>query len=167
LLARFRNLVVHLMENTVTGTETSRARERCGSNLCSKFVLPPCLYRTRVPKYLLVGCPYCPLLRRRLNDDPPYTNSKASKARSVGATNLNRASSRSHAVLTVEINILDEERQKSPSAIFLRTLRAPGADFTFPALTGKLVLVDLAGSENNKVWRQLGATCPILMILCR
>ncbi|KAF9652469.1 kinesin-domain-containing protein [Thelephora ganbajun] len=57
--------------------------------------------------------------------------SKASKARSVGATNLNRASSRSHAILTVEMNILDEERQKT--------------------LTGKLVLVDLAGSENNKM----------------
>ena len=44
-----------------------------------------------------------------------WNNSKASKARSVGATNLNRASSRSHAVLTVEMNILDEERQKSRS----------------------------------------------------
>ena len=50
-------------------------------------------------------------IQRRLN----YGNSKASKARSVGATNLNHASSRSHAILTVEMNILDEERQKSGS----------------------------------------------------
>ena len=78
------------------------------------------------------------------------TNSKASKARSVGATNLNRASSRSHAVLTVEMNILDEERQKSRSFPH-GAPREFGTDLPLLALTGKLVLVDLAGSENNKV----------------
>ncbi|PPQ86673.1 hypothetical protein CVT25_006748 [Psilocybe cyanescens] len=55
----------------------------------------------------------------------------ATKHRSVGATNLNRASSRSHAVLTIEASILD-----------------PVANTT---LTGKINLVDLAGSENNKL----------------
>ncbi|KAF8191738.1 kinesin-like protein, partial [Pholiota molesta] len=55
----------------------------------------------------------------------------ATKHRSVGATNLNRASSRSHAVLTIEVSMLDTV-----------------ANMT---LTGKINLVDLAGSENNKL----------------
>ncbi|KAF8623194.1 hypothetical protein AX17_007517 [Amanita inopinata Kibby_2008] len=57
--------------------------------------------------------------------------SRASKHRSVGATNLNRASSRSHAVLTIEVAMLDPTDNKT--------------------LTGKINLVDLAGSENNKL----------------
>ncbi|KAF8634231.1 hypothetical protein AX15_000994 [Amanita polypyramis BW_CC] len=56
---------------------------------------------------------------------------RASKHRSVGATNLNHASSRSHAVLTIEIALLDPADNKT--------------------LTGKINLVDLAGSENNKL----------------
>ncbi|KIJ61547.1 hypothetical protein HYDPIDRAFT_96250 [Hydnomerulius pinastri MD-312] len=57
--------------------------------------------------------------------------SRASLHRSVGATNLNRASSRSHAVLTLEVTMTDSAAQKT--------------------LTGKINLVDLAGSENNKL----------------
>ncbi|KAF8137524.1 P-loop containing nucleoside triphosphate hydrolase protein [Boletus edulis] len=57
--------------------------------------------------------------------------SLASRHRSVGATNLNRASSRSHAVLTIEVTMSDSATQKT--------------------LTGKINLVDLAGSENNKL----------------
>ncbi|OJA15452.1 hypothetical protein AZE42_02215 [Rhizopogon vesiculosus] len=57
--------------------------------------------------------------------------SQASKHRSVGATNLNRASSRSHAMLTLEVTMTDSLAQRS--------------------LTGKINLVDLAGSENNKL----------------
>ncbi|KAG2143088.1 P-loop containing nucleoside triphosphate hydrolase protein [Suillus clintonianus] len=57
--------------------------------------------------------------------------SQASKHRSVGATNLNRSSSRSHAMLTLEVTMTDSSAQKS--------------------LTGKINLVDLAGSENNKL----------------
>ncbi|KAG6377420.1 P-loop containing nucleoside triphosphate hydrolase protein [Boletus reticuloceps] len=57
--------------------------------------------------------------------------SLASRHRSVGATNLNRASSRSHAVLTIEVTMTDSATQKT--------------------LTGKINLVDLAGSENNKL----------------
>ena len=38
---------------------------------------------------------------------------RASKHRSVGATNLNRASSRSHAVLTIEVTLLDPADNKS------------------------------------------------------
>ncbi|KAF9225788.1 kinesin-domain-containing protein [Gyrodon lividus] len=57
--------------------------------------------------------------------------SLASRHRSVGATNLNRASSRSHAVLTIEVTMTDSAAQKT--------------------LTGKINLVDLAGSENNKL----------------
>lgn len=60
--------------------------------------------------------------------DRVYT--QATKNRSVGATNLNRASSRSHAVLTVEVTMIDHE--------------------TNTTLMGKINLVDLAGSENNK-----------------
>ncbi|KAG7085767.1 hypothetical protein E1B28_003308 [Marasmius oreades] len=56
---------------------------------------------------------------------------QATKNRSVGATNLNRASSRSHAVLTIEITMLDAINNKTR--------------------IGKLNLVDLAGSENNKI----------------
>ncbi|KAJ3496514.1 hypothetical protein NMY22_g19800 [Coprinellus aureogranulatus] len=56
--------------------------------------------------------------------------SQATKNRSVGATNLNRHSSRSHAVLTVEATMIDHSNNTT--------------------LTGKINLVDLAGSENNK-----------------
>ncbi|KAJ6609058.1 P-loop containing nucleoside triphosphate hydrolase protein [Mycena sp. CBHHK59/15] len=55
----------------------------------------------------------------------------ANKQRSVGATNLNRASSRSHAVLTIEVEVADGGAGK--------------------VRTGKINLVDLAGSENNKL----------------
>ncbi|KAK2464524.1 hypothetical protein APHAL10511_003503 [Amanita phalloides] len=61
--------------------------------------------------------------------DSIYT--RASKHRSVASTNLNRASSRSHAVLTIEVALIDPTNQKT--------------------LTGKINLVDLAGSENNKL----------------
>ncbi|KAF8961771.1 kinesin-like protein, partial [Flammula alnicola] len=64
-------------------------------------------------------------------DDFDNIYNAATKHRSVGATNLNRASSRSHAVLTIEITMID-----------------PIANMT---LTGKINLVDLAGSENNKL----------------
>ncbi|KAG6810212.1 hypothetical protein H0H92_012858 [Tricholoma furcatifolium] len=56
---------------------------------------------------------------------------QATKHRSVGSTNLNRASSRSHAVLTIEARMYDPIENKT--------------------LTGKINLVDLAGSENNKL----------------
>ncbi|KJA21430.1 hypothetical protein HYPSUDRAFT_42080 [Hypholoma sublateritium FD-334 SS-4] len=55
----------------------------------------------------------------------------ATKHRSVGSTNLNHASSRSHAVLTIEVTMLDHIANTT--------------------LTGKINLVDLAGSENNKL----------------
>ncbi|PPQ74075.1 hypothetical protein CVT24_012945 [Panaeolus cyanescens] len=61
--------------------------------------------------------------------DSIYT--AATKHRSVGATNLNRASSRSHAVLTIEATMLDLDSNTT--------------------LLGKINLVDLAGSENNKL----------------
>ncbi|KAK7680221.1 hypothetical protein QCA50_016730 [Cerrena zonata] len=56
---------------------------------------------------------------------------EATRRRSVASTNLNRASSRSHAILTLLVRVEDEVLGK--------------------ALTGKLNLVDLAGSENNKL----------------
>ncbi|KAI0761109.1 P-loop containing nucleoside triphosphate hydrolase protein [Irpex lacteus] len=56
---------------------------------------------------------------------------RASKHRSVASTNLNRASSRSHAILTITVTISDPVENKT--------------------LSGKLNLVDLAGSENNKM----------------
>ncbi|KAG6896724.1 hypothetical protein C0992_006491 [Termitomyces sp. T32_za158] len=56
---------------------------------------------------------------------------RATKHRSVGSTNLNHASSRSHAVLTIEARLYDPIENKT--------------------LTGKINLVDLAGSENNKL----------------
>ncbi|KAG6900381.1 hypothetical protein C0993_011731 [Termitomyces sp. T159_Od127] len=56
---------------------------------------------------------------------------RATKHRSVGSTNLNRASSRSHAVLTIEARLYDPVENKT--------------------LIGKINLVDLAGSENNKL----------------
>ncbi|KAF8580927.1 kinesin-domain-containing protein [Ramaria rubella] len=57
--------------------------------------------------------------------------SPACKSRSTGATNLNHASSRSHAVLAITVTKVDALEQK--------------------VLTGKINLVDLAGSENNKL----------------
>ncbi|KAJ8457479.1 hypothetical protein ONZ45_g18296 [Pleurotus djamor] len=56
---------------------------------------------------------------------------RANKHRSVGATNLNRASSRSHAILLLRITITDPTSNRT--------------------LTGTINLVDLAGSENNKL----------------
>ncbi|CAE6470176.1 unnamed protein product [Rhizoctonia solani] len=56
----------------------------------------------------------------------------ACKGRSVAATNFNRASSRSHAILGIKVSV---------------TENYPGA----PTLAGKVNLVDLAGSENNKM----------------
>ncbi|KAI0697020.1 P-loop containing nucleoside triphosphate hydrolase protein [Cytidiella melzeri] len=56
---------------------------------------------------------------------------RASKHRSVASTNLNRASSRSHAILTITVTITDPIEHRT--------------------LSGKLNLVDLAGSENNKM----------------
>ncbi|KAI5118492.1 hypothetical protein M0805_003523 [Coniferiporia weirii] len=55
----------------------------------------------------------------------------ATKRRSTGSTNLNRASSRSHAILTLYVNMMD-------AAVGRTTI-------------GKINLVDLAGSENNKL----------------
>ncbi|KAF5310938.1 hypothetical protein D9619_008254 [Psilocybe cf. subviscida] len=73
------------------------------------------------------------LTRTPISDIEDFDNiyNAATKHRSVGATNLNRASSRSHAVLTIEATMVD-----------------PVANTT---LTGKINLVDLAGSENNKL----------------
>ncbi|KAG8745374.1 hypothetical protein FRC10_008233 [Ceratobasidium sp. 414] len=56
----------------------------------------------------------------------------ACKGRSVAATNFNRASSRSHAILGIKVTVKG---------------KYPGA----PTLIGKVNLVDLAGSENNKM----------------
>ncbi|KAK0203900.1 kinesin-like protein [Desarmillaria ectypa] len=55
---------------------------------------------------------------------------RTTKHRSVGATKLNHASSRSHAVLTIEVTMTDHQQHRT--------------------ITGKMNLVDLAGSENNK-----------------
>ncbi|KAL4262008.1 Kinesin-like protein [Pleurotus pulmonarius] len=56
---------------------------------------------------------------------------RATKHRSVGSTNLNHASSRSHAILAIRATIFDRTHNRS--------------------LTGTINLVDLAGSENNKL----------------
>ncbi|KAK0454144.1 kinesin-like protein [Desarmillaria tabescens] len=56
---------------------------------------------------------------------------RTTKQRSVGATKLNHASSRSHAVLTIEVTMTDHQQHRT--------------------VTGKMNLVDLAGSENNKL----------------
>ncbi|KAH9917698.1 kinesin-domain-containing protein [Epithele typhae] len=63
-------------------------------------------------------------------DDFTALFSRANKQRSVGSTNLNSVSSRSHAILTLYITVTDTTRNLT--------------------LSGKLNLVDLAGSENNK-----------------
>ncbi|EIM88681.1 kinesin-domain-containing protein [Stereum hirsutum FP-91666 SS1] len=55
----------------------------------------------------------------------------ANKQRSVGATLLNRASSRSHAIVTLHVKMLNSAENKT--------------------VMGKINLVDLAGSENNKL----------------
>ncbi|THH03411.1 hypothetical protein EW145_g6275 [Phellinidium pouzarii] len=57
--------------------------------------------------------------------------SAATKRRSTGSTNLNRASSRSHAILTLYVKVADTAAGQT--------------------ITGKINLVDLAGSENNKL----------------
>ena len=77
----------------------------------------------------------------------PY--SQASKHRSVGATNLNRSSSRSHAMLTLEVTMTDSSAQRCKDQTRLEPL--PRWLTQRSALTGKINLVDLAGSENNKL----------------
>ncbi|KAH9848323.1 P-loop containing nucleoside triphosphate hydrolase protein [Lenzites betulinus] len=64
-------------------------------------------------------------------DDFELAFSQANKQRSVGSTNLNSVSSRSHAILTLHITVTDPLNNST--------------------LSGKLNLVDLAGSENNKL----------------
>ncbi|KAI0349857.1 kinesin-domain-containing protein [Trametes cingulata] len=64
-------------------------------------------------------------------DDFERAFSHANKQRSVGSTNLNAVSSRSHAILTLHITVTDPLNNTT--------------------LSGKLNLVDLAGSENNKL----------------
>ncbi|KAK9723293.1 hypothetical protein K7432_002040 [Basidiobolus ranarum] len=54
----------------------------------------------------------------------------ACKCRSTASTKLNMASSRSHAILSVQVQWRDEERKKT--------------------ITGKAHLIDLAGSEDNR-----------------
>nr|VWP00188.1 Glucose transporter rco-3 [Ganoderma boninense] len=56
---------------------------------------------------------------------------RANKQRSVSSTNLNSVSSRSHAILTIHVTVVDSDQNLT--------------------LSGKLNLVDLAGSENNKL----------------
>ncbi|KAI1786603.1 kinesin-domain-containing protein [Ganoderma leucocontextum] len=56
---------------------------------------------------------------------------RANKQRSVSSTNLNSVSSRSHAILTIHVTVVDSVQNLT--------------------LSGKLNLVDLAGSENNKL----------------
>lgn len=75
---------------------------------------------------------------------------QATRNRSVGATNLNRQSSRSHAVLMVEATMIDHSNNTSAFTVDVTSLEAQSNS----ALTGKINLVDLAGSENNKV-------CPV------
>ena len=65
----------------------------------------------------------------------------------MGATNLNRASSRSHAILTIEASVVDPVANISTFICFLGFYLLN----SISALTGKINLVDLAGSENNKV----------------
>ena len=77
-----------------------------------------------------------------------FSGSSATKHRSVGATNLNRASSRSHAVLTIEATMIDPVGETSMSSAALKFIKKL---IYLLALTGKINLVDLAGSENNKV----------------
>ncbi|EIW55394.1 kinesin-domain-containing protein [Trametes versicolor FP-101664 SS1] len=64
-------------------------------------------------------------------DDFETAFSQANKQRSVGSTNLNSVSSRSHAILTLHVTVTDPLQNRT--------------------LSGKLNLVDLAGSENNKL----------------
>lgn len=65
----------------------------------------------------------------RTDDDG--SNRKATKQRQTGSTNLNHASSRSHSILTIKVEV------------------DLGPDVG--TAVGKVNLVDLAGSENNKV----------------
>ncbi|KAJ3892602.1 kinesin-domain-containing protein, partial [Lentinula edodes] len=58
----------------------------------------------------------------------------ASQNRTTGATLLNRASSRSHAMLSIEVELI----------------AAPTSETREMTYNGKINLVDLAGSENNK-----------------
>ena len=82
--------------------------------------------------------------------------SAATKRRSTGATNFNRASSRSHAILTISVQMDDPEADQSEYQMCI-CLDLTDAS---PAVIGKLNLVDLAGSENNKV-------CPDFMFYWR
>ncbi|KAL1662600.1 kinesin with motor region at N-terminus [Schizophyllum commune] len=72
------------------------------------------------------------LSRKRISTEQEFHTiyQRASNQRSVGSTKLNSHSSRSHAILSLHIDIVDPASGKT--------------------LTGTVNLVDLAGSENNK-----------------
>jgi kinesin family protein 22 len=75
-----------------------------------------------------------------------FVISTANKQRSVGSTLLNRESSRSHAILTLEVKLTKQDK-----SWLISSLIVDGLIIWLLVLIGKINLVDLAGSENNKV----------------
>lgn len=73
----------------------------------------------------------------------------ANKQRSIGSTLLNNASSRSHAILTLDIKLIHLTEPRG--VIFLLESHLLCVHSVITVLSGKINLVDLAGSENNKV----------------
>ncbi|KAI4524069.1 kinesin with motor region at N-terminus [Schizophyllum commune Loenen D] len=90
--------------------------------LAPKLEVRECEGKVLVPK----------LSRKRISTEQEFHTiyQRASNQRSVGSTKLNSHSSRSHAILSLHIDIVDPASGKT--------------------LTGTVNLVDLAGSENNK-----------------
>jgi len=126
------------------GSEASRSRERRRNGVCCQSIINAYIiyrgFRHNLQVRFDIKDVICP---------PKFCFSQATKHRSVGATNLNRASSRSHAVLTIEATMVDAVANTSMYPSF----GDHGPTNPLPALTGKINLVDLAGSENNKVGR--------------
>ena len=124
--------------------KSASSRVRCSCRSSRGSASAPNRNFTQYTSTLFARCSLKSTLKLTLNPR------RASNQRSVGSTKLNSHSSRSHAILSLHIDIVDPASGKSRwnSQPYITVVLT-----ALTALTGTVNLVDLAGSENNKVWR--------------
>ncbi len=91
------------------GSQTTSSRESRGHGLCRQPLYLPLVICSGVRRNLCVSPCSSPFFHSQLT--PSYR--RATNNRSVGATKLNHASSRSHAVLTIDVTMPEGDRSES------------------------------------------------------